>query len=127
MFITQATAFQSNQFRRIFWTVKRVFRNAVPLHVYIKSFCDDWGFVMGLKSWELRLIQEDFKEVDRKISEEIRGRLRYLNGRTYLSSLAIPSEEEEKLMKPARDITDREALEKKSREEELASLNWVFR
>lgn len=115
-FITQATAFQSPQYRRIFWTIRKVFGNAIPLHVYMKSFYDDWGFVMGLKLRDrLRLPPEDFKEVDDVISEKIGGRLRYLNGRTYFSNFSISPEEEKFLMKPAKEITDREALEKRGR------------
>lgn len=128
-FITQATAFQSRQYRRIFWTVRKVFGNAVPLHVYVKSFCDDWGFVMSLKPWtRLRLPPEDFKEVDRRISEKVRERLRYLNGKTYFSNFTIPPEEEETLVKPVEEIRDREALSKKSSGGgEPVSLGWVFR
>ncbi|MBO3841976.1 MAG: spermidine synthase [Candidatus Brockarchaeota archaeon] len=124
-FITQATAFQSRQFRRIFWTVKRVFVNTIPLHVYVKSFCDDWGFVMGLKPWDgLRILPEEFKEVDNRIAEKVKGRLRYLNGKTYLANFFISPEEEEILMKPAKEITDREALKNMVKEED--SYRWVF-
>ena len=128
-FITQATAFQSRQYRRIFWTVRKVFGNAVPLHVYVKSFCDDWGFVMSLKPWtRLRLPPEDFKKVERRISEKVRGRLRYLNGKTYFSNFTIPPEEEEMLVKPVKEIRDREALGKKSSGGgEPVSLSWVFK
>jgi spermidine synthase len=126
-FITQATAFQSSQFRRIFWTVRRVFGASVPLHVYVKSFCDDWGFVMGLKPWEgLRLSPEDFKEVDKRIGEKVRGRLRYLNGKTYLANFSMSPEEEKALMKPVKEITDREALRSLVEEKE-ANPNWIFR
>ncbi|MEM2931035.1 MAG: hypothetical protein QW797_09295, partial [Thermoproteota archaeon] len=125
-FITQATAFQSRQFRRIFWTVRRVFGNSIPLHVYVKSFCDDWGFVMGLKPWgKLRLPPEDFKEVDKMIAEKVKGRLRYLNGKTYMANFSTSPEEEEMLMKPVKDITDMEALRSIAEEEE-SSPSWIF-
>jgi spermidine synthase len=127
-FITQATTFQSPQFRRIFWTVKKVFGDAVPLHVYMKTFCDDWGFIMSLKPWNgLRLPPENVEEVDDRISKLIRGKLRYLNGKTYLSNFIIPPEDNSVLMKPAKEITDREAL-KKTREEtgESTDITWVF-
>lgn len=127
-FITQATTLQSLQFRRIFWTVKQVFRDAVPLHVYMKTFCDDWGFVMSFKPWNgLRLPPDNVKEVEDRISKMIHGELKYLNGRTYLSNFIIPPEEIKTLMKPAKEIRDKEALKKTSgKEEESADITWVF-
>ncbi|MBO3799335.1 MAG: hypothetical protein QXO47_07400 [Thermoproteota archaeon] len=125
-FITQATAFQSRQFRRIFWTVRRVFGNSIPLHVYVKSFCDDWGFVMGLKPWgKLRLPPEDFKEVDKMIAEKVKGRLRYLNGKTYMANFSMSPEDEGMLMKPVKEITDREAFTSIAEEGE-ANPSWIF-
>ncbi|MDW8034317.1 MAG: hypothetical protein RMI79_05255 [Nitrososphaerota archaeon] len=127
-FITQATTLQSRQFRRIFWTVKRVFGNAIPLHVYMKTFCDDWGFVMSLKPWNgLKLPPDDVKKVEDNISKMIDGELRYLNSKTYLSNFIIPPEESKILMKPAKEIRDKEALKKrKTKDEESADVTWVF-
>jgi len=126
-FITQATTLQSRQFRRIFWTVKRVFGGAVPLHVYMKTFCDDWGFVMSLKPWNgLRLPSDNVKKVEERISKLIRGELRYLNGNTYLSNFIIPPEESKILIKPAKEIRDKEALKKTSGEEESVDITFLF-
>jgi hypothetical protein len=73
---------------------------------------------MSLKPWtRLRLPPEDFKEVDRRITEKARGRLRYLNGKTCFSNFTIPPEEET-LVKPVKEIRDKEALRKKPLGEE---------
>ncbi|MGQ9479036.1 MAG: spermidine synthase [Thermoproteota archaeon] len=128
-FVTQATTLQSSQFHRIFWTVRKVFGNAVPLHVYVKSFCDDWGFVMGLKYKNgPRLPPDDAGRVEKEIQERITRSLRYLNGRTYLASFAIPPEEERILMEPVEEITDREAFRKKALSiEEYPDIKWAFK
>jgi spermidine synthase len=108
--VTQATALESYQFRRIFWTVRSVFGHAEALHAFVRSFYDDWGFVMSTRSKEIRLKPRDPELVDGELKRRIRGELRYLDGSIYCSSFAIPPELRDRLMRPAPIIRDREAL-----------------
>lgn len=108
--VTQATVLESRQFRRIFWTVKSTFGHAEALHVFVRSFYDEWGFVISTKSKGLRLGTNDPLVVESELRRRVRGGLRYIDGSTYCSSFALPPELKRKLMRPAPVIRDVHAM-----------------
>jgi len=120
--VTQATVFGSEQYIRIYSTIKSVFGNAYCLHSYVKSFGDDWGFVMAYKDEEPGILK-DKEEVEKFMKKIIRGKLRYLNGDTYLALFAIPNEIREKIERGGKIIEDREAIEIKKEEVQKV---WAF-
>lgn len=120
-FVTQATVFGSNQYVRIYSTIKKVFGNASGAHSFIRTFGDDWGFVMATKNGR-RVIKEK-NEVENWIKDKLRRPPKYLNGETYVANFSVPSYLKKKLEKGLEIIEDAEAMQiKKS----SASSIWAF-
>lgn len=124
--VTQATALESYPFRRIFWTIKSVFGHAETLHVFVRSFYDEWGFVMSTRSKGIRLLPNDPEVIDTELKRRVKGELRYLDGCIYCSSFAMPPELKNKLMRPSRTIRDEEAMAAKRPVKEGFSSPWAF-
>jgi len=120
-FVTQATVFGSNQYTRIYSTVKKVFGSAICSHSFVKSFGDDWGFIMATKSGKIETREKD--EVELWIKSKLRKTPKYLNGETYAANFSIPNEVRKKIEKGSKIIEDSEALRAKTSE---ASGVWAF-
>ncbi|MGB9759448.1 MAG: fused MFS/spermidine synthase [Thermoproteota archaeon] len=120
-FVTQATVFGSNQYTRIYSTIKKVFGNAVCSHSFVKSFGDDWGFVMATKNGKNATREKD--EVELWIKSKLRKTPKYLNGETYIANFSIPNEIRKKIEKGSKIIEDSEALRAKTSE---VSSVWAF-
>lgn len=120
-FVTQATVFGSDQYVRIYSTVKKVFGNASCFHSFVKSFGDDWGFVVATKNG--KSIAKEKNEVRMWIKNKLRKDLRYLNEETYVANFSVSNEIKKKIEKGSKIIEDSEAMQvKKSK----VSSIWAF-
>lgn len=119
--VTQATVFGSNQYVRIYSTVKKVFGNAVCSHSFVKSFGDEWGFVTAIKN--RKSVTKEKNEVRLWIKNKLRKTLKYLNEETYVANFSISNKVKKRIDKGSKIIEDSEAIQVKT--SKVSSI-WAF-
>ena len=120
--VTQASPYEGKQFMRVLRSLRSVFKTTLPFHAYVKTFADDWGFVLATDQPSLRSSSPE--NVDSWISRSISGKNRYLTGSTYRANLAISPSAERRLREQVKPITDSEARRKVGLTE--TSSPWVY-
>ncbi|HYA21643.1 MAG TPA: spermidine synthase [Thermoproteota archaeon] len=120
--VTQASPYEGKQFTRVLRSLDSVFDKVLPFHAYVKTFADDWGFVLATDQPSLR--PSTSQSADGWISRAISGKNRYLGGTTYCANLAISPSDKRRLGKRVKPITDSEARRKNALTE--ASSPWVY-
>ena len=75
-------------------TVAKVFRHARLYTTYVRAYNGLWSFVAGSDAYDPASLDPD--EVDKRIKERIRGKLRFYDGETHRWMMSIP--------KPVREI-----------------------
>ncbi|MGB4704773.1 MAG: methyltransferase domain-containing protein [Candidatus Saccharicenans sp.] len=68
--------------------LSQVFSHNYSYQTYIPSFDSSWGFILGVKNHLNPLLPPE--EIDRRISERIRGPLRFYDGHTHQSMFYLP-------------------------------------
>ena len=120
--VTQASPYEGRQFVRVLGSLRSVFHTTLPFHAYVKTFADDWGFVLATDQSSLRPTSSD--GVDGWILRWISGDNRYLTGETYRANTAISPSAEKRLRRRVRPITDSEARGKVALND--MSSPWVY-
>ncbi len=71
-----------------------VFQQVYSYQTYIPSYDSSWGFLMAVKDHTSPILPAE--EIDRKISERVKGNLRFYDGQTHLSMFYLPRHLREK-------------------------------
>ncbi len=77
-----------NTYTVLYKTLKEVFPQVFPYAAYIPSFALLWGFCLATNDIDPALISRE--EIDRRISERIKGELRFYDGITHQALFNLP-------------------------------------
>jgi spermidine synthase len=97
--VTQATSpvLTPEVYATIYNTISKVFKIVAPYITYVKAYNGLWGFVYASDTYDPRKLTAE--EVDKRIRENIKGKLRFYDGTTHVWMFSVP--------KPIRDILTR--------------------
>ena len=95
-------------FSAVYQTLKAVFPVVSPYQACIPSFGLPWGFALASKHFDPQAI--DFKEMDKRIAQRIKGELRYYDGETHVGQFLLPKQVRLAMRKEERIIEDNHPL-----------------
>ena len=94
--------------RAIVQTVRSVFGFAHPLHVFIPSFSNDWGFCVASQTVDAAALRA--RDIDDRLADRVDGVLQMYSGHTHCAMLALPPWYERALEEAPVVIDDEEPL-----------------